>query len=144
EEPPRQDRGHAGLQVDDDPQLADDAGPPRAHGGSRDRGLTTRRAPPAHKPSTGRCACVRCGSVNPPTAASSRPGAVSRFLAWTDGLPGHGWWVFPALALLLFALAPDIAWASGRVPWGVVEPVIAVGVPYGPFLLALLAATNYV
>ena len=31
--------GHAGLQVDDDPQLAHDAGAPRAHGGARGRGL---------------------------------------------------------------------------------------------------------
>ena len=30
EEPPRQDRRDAGLQVDDDPQLADDDGAPRA------------------------------------------------------------------------------------------------------------------
>jgi hypothetical protein len=59
-------------------------------------------------------------------------------------LPGHGWWVFPALALLLFAWAHAIVWATGRVPFGVVEPVITVGVLYGPFLLAILAAANYV
>jgi uncharacterized protein (DUF1697 family) len=40
EEPARQDRGHAGLQVDDDPQLADDAGAPRADGGAQGRRLT--------------------------------------------------------------------------------------------------------
>ncbi len=39
EEPTRQDRRDAGLQVDDDPQLADDAGAPRAHGGARGRRL---------------------------------------------------------------------------------------------------------
>jgi hypothetical protein len=93
--------------------------------------------------------------VNPPTATSAslapaqearigRPGTVSRFLAWTDGLPGHGWWVFPALAVLLFAWAHAILWASGRSPFGVVEPVIAVGVVYGPFLLAILAGANFV
>jgi hypothetical protein len=76
--------------------------------------------------------------------ASSRPGAVSRFLNWTDGLPGHGWWVFPALAVLLFAYAHAIVWVTGRVPFGVIEPTISVGVAYGPFLLALLAAANFV
>ena len=79
-----------------------------------------------------------------PTAASSRRGAVSRFLAWTDGLPGHGWWVFPALAVLLFAWAHAILWATGRLPFGAVEPVITVGVLYGPFLLAVLAVANFV
>jgi hypothetical protein len=59
-------------------------------------------------------------------------------------LPGHGWWVFPALAVLLFAFAHAILWATGRVPFGAVEPLIAVGVVYGPFLLAILAAANFV
>jgi hypothetical protein len=77
-------------------------------------------------------------------AASSRRGAVSRFLAWTDRLPGHGWWVFPALAVVLFGYAHVIVWVTGRVPFGVIEPVIAVGVVYGPFLLAVLAAANFV
>ena len=79
-----------------------------------------------------------------PTAASSRRGAVSRFLAWTDSLPGHGWWVFPALAVLLFGWAHAVLWATGRLPLGVVEPTITVGVVYGPFLLAILAAANFV
>ena len=39
EEPTRQNRGHARPQVDDDPQLADDAGTPRAYGGAGGRGL---------------------------------------------------------------------------------------------------------
>ena len=82
--------------------------------------------------------------MSAPTAASSRRGAVSRFLAWTDGLPGHGWWVFPALAVLLFSYAHAILWVTGRVPFGGVEPLIAVGVVYGPFLLAILAAANFV
>jgi hypothetical protein len=37
EEPPQQDRGHAGLQVDDDPELGDDDGAARAHGSARGR-----------------------------------------------------------------------------------------------------------
>jgi hypothetical protein len=59
-------------------------------------------------------------------------------------LPGHGWWVFPALGVLLFGYAHAIVWATGRVPFGVIEPVIAVGVVYGPFLLAILAGANFV
>ena len=42
EEPPRQDRGHPGVQVDDDPQLGDDDGPARAHGGTRAVAAATR------------------------------------------------------------------------------------------------------
>lgn len=76
--------------------------------------------------------------------ASTRPGAVSRFLVWTDGLPGHGWWVFPALAVLLFGWAHAILWATGRLPFGAISPVIAVGIFYGPFLLGVLAAANFV
>jgi len=82
--------------------------------------------------------------VSSPTAVSSRPGAVSRFLDWADGLPGHGWWVFPTLAVLLFVWAHAIVWVTGRLPFGVVEPTITVGVLYGPFLLAMLAAANLV
>jgi hypothetical protein len=59
-------------------------------------------------------------------------------------LPGHGWWVFPALGVLLFGCAHAIVWATGRVPFGVIEPTITVGVAYGPFLLAILAAANFV
>jgi hypothetical protein len=82
--------------------------------------------------------------VSAPTAASSRRGAVSRFLVWTDSLPGDGWWVFPALAALLFGWAHAVLWATGRLPLGVVEPTITVAVVYGPFLLAILAAANFV
>ncbi len=59
-------------------------------------------------------------------------------------MPGHGWWVFPALALLLFTYAHAVLWVTGRLPFGVIDPVIAVGVPYGPYLLGLLAAANFV
>jgi len=59
-------------------------------------------------------------------------------------LPGHGWWVFPALAVLEFGWAHALLWATGRLPFGTVEPVISVGIVYGPFLLGLLAAANFV
>ena len=59
-------------------------------------------------------------------------------------MPGHGWWVFPALAVLLFGWAHAILWATGRLPFGAISPVIAVGIVYGPFLLGVLAAANFV
>jgi hypothetical protein len=71
-----------------------------------------------------------------------RPGAVSRFLAWVDGLPWHGWWVFPALLGLLFAWSQGIAWASGQVPVGTIQPFLLSGVIYAPYTLAALAWIN--
>ena len=59
-------------------------------------------------------------------------------------MPGHGWWVFPALAALLFGYAHVILWATGRMRFGAVDTVIAVGIAYGPFMLAILAAANIV
>src|SRR4051794_27610894 len=102
-------------------------------------GPRVRMPRPRATPSRGSSACVRCRSVTSSTAASARRGAVSRFLIWTDGLPGRGWWVFPALAVLLFAWAHAILWATGRLPFGAISPLIAVGIVYGPFLLGVLA-----
>ena len=76
--------------------------------------------------------------------ASYRPGSVSRLLAWVDTLPGHGWWVFPALVVLLLVWAHGILWATGRLPVGTIEPVITVRVVYGPYSLAVLALANRV
>ena len=84
------------------------------------------------------------GSRGRSMTTSYRPGAVSRFLAWIDTLPGHGWWIFPALGVLLFAWAHGILWATGRRPAGTIEPVITVGVAYGPYSLAVLALVNRV
>jgi hypothetical protein len=81
-------------------------------------------------------------TVSEPTAATYPPGAVSRFLAWVDGLPWHGWWVFPALAALTFLWGHGVLWASGLLPFGSIEPTIAIGVAYGPFVLAALAYLN--
>jgi hypothetical protein len=72
------------------------------------------------------------------------PGAVSRFLAWADRLPGHGWWLYPALAVVLFLWAHGVLWASGTLPFGTVEETLAVGVPYGPMSLGALAYINRV
>ena len=73
---------------------------------------------------------------------SYRPAAFSRFLAWVDGLPWHGWWVFPLLAAALFAWTHAILWATGQVPVGTIQPVLAASVFYGPFTLAALAYVN--
>ena len=59
-------------------------------------------------------------------------------------MPGHGWWVFPVIAALLFGWAHLIVWATGRLPVGTIEPTITAGIVYGPYLLALLAAANLV
>ncbi len=49
EEPTRQDRRDAGVQVDDDPQLGDDDGAARAHGGARGRRLIVDLDPSRHR-----------------------------------------------------------------------------------------------
>lgn len=83
-------------------------------------------------------------TVSEPTAAAYPPGAVSRFLAWVDRLPGHGWWVFPSIVLGLFVWAHAVLWAAGLRPVGSIDPTVAVGVAYGPFALAALAYNNRV
>ncbi len=73
-----------------------------------------------------------------------RPGAVSRFYGWCARLPWHGWWLYPALAVVLFAWAHAILWTTGRLPVGTVEPTITVSVVYGPYALGALAYLNRV
>jgi hypothetical protein len=67
---------------------------------------------------------------------------LSRFVAWVDALPGHGWWVFPLLAVVLFAWSHGVLWATGQVPVGSTRPVIAVSLFYPPYTLAAIAAIN--
>jgi len=83
-------------------------------------------------------------TVSEPTATPYPPGAVSRFVAWVDRLPWHGWWVYPALAALLFLWGHGVLWVSGRLAIGEIDPLIVVGVAYGPFVLASLAYLNRV
>jgi hypothetical protein len=73
-----------------------------------------------------------------------RPGALSRVLSWIDGLPGHGWWVFPGAAVALLAYAHAIDWATGRLPVGTFDPILSASVFYGPFTLGALAYVNRV
>jgi hypothetical protein len=72
------------------------------------------------------------------------PGGVSRFYDWCYGLPWHGWWVFPAMAGLLFAWAQGILWVTGRLPVGTFDPTLTVSVVYGPYALGALAYLNRV
>ena len=74
--------------------------------------------------------------------ASYRPGAVSRLAAWVDTLPLRGFWVFPALAFVLFAWGHAILWASGRLPVGTFDSSVTTGVFYAPYALAVFAIVN--
>ncbi|TAK01420.1 MAG: hypothetical protein EPO36_05155 [Chloroflexota bacterium] len=80
--------------------------------------------------------------MSEPTANPYPAGAVSRFVAWVDGLPWHGWWVYPGIVAVLFLWGHGVLWASGVLPFGAIDPLIAVGVAYGPFTLAALAYLN--
>lgn len=73
-----------------------------------------------------------------------RPGALSAFYAWCDGLPMHGWWLFPALAGILLAWAHAIMWATGRLPVGTFDSTLTAGIAYGPYTLAALSYLNRV
>lgn len=84
------------------------------------------------------------GTVSEPTAAPYPAGAVSRFLAWVDGLAWHGWWVFPAIAAILLGWGHAVLWLSGQLAFPSIEPTIAVGVAYGPYSLAAIAYINRV
>jgi hypothetical protein len=44
-----------------------------------------------------------------------RPGVLSRVLGWADRLPGHGWWIYPLLYVLLIAWSHAVVWATGHV-----------------------------
>ena len=83
-------------------------------------------------------------SLDASVVVGYRPSAVSRFLGWTASLPGHGWWVFPGLYLALGVWAHAILWSTGRLPVGVLDPVVTVGLVYGPFSLAALSLANWV
>ncbi len=82
--------------------------------------------------------------VSDAAASWIRPGALSRFYAWCDGLPWHGWWLFPAMAGLLLVWAHAILWATGRLAVGTFDPTLTVSVVYGPYTLAALAYLNRV
>ena len=71
-----------------------------------------------------------------------RPGVLSRVLGWADRLPGHGWWIYPLLYVLLIAWSHAVVWATGQVPIGQIEPLLLVGHFYAPFILGATAYIN--
>ena len=73
-----------------------------------------------------------------------RPGTLSRFYLWADRLPGHGWWLYPALAVLELAWSHTILWATERLPLGTFDPTLTVSVVYGPYALGALTYLNHV
>jgi hypothetical protein len=89
-------------------------------------------------------AAVSDAAVSDAAPSWIRPGALSRFYAWCDGLPWHGWWLFPALAGLMLVWAYAILWGTGRLAVGTLDPTVTVGVAYGPYTLAALAYLNRV
>ena len=71
-----------------------------------------------------------------------RPGLLSRVLGWADHLPGHGWWIYPLLYVLLIAWSHAVVWATGQVPIGEIQPLLVVGLIYSPFILGATAWIN--
>ena len=87
---------------------------------------------------------VSDGAVSDAAAPWIRPGGFAAFYAWCDGLPWHGWWLFPALAGALLVWASAILWATGRLAVGTFDPTLTVSVVYGPYALGALAYLNRV
>ncbi len=95
------------------------------------------------EPATGE-ALVIDAAVSGAAASWIRPGGLDRFYAWCDGLPWHGWWLFPALAGFLLVWAQTILWVTGRLPVGTFDTTVTASVVYGPYALGALAYLNRV
>jgi len=67
-----------------------------------------------------------------------RPSALDRLIHRIDGLPGHGWWVYPALLGVFLAWIHALVWAWGVQPVGTFVPASMTYVFYGPFALAAI------
>lgn len=85
---------------------------------------------------------VAASAVAEPSPPAYRPGGVSRFLTWADARPWRAAWIYLALVALLFAVSHGIAWATGLIPVGRIQPLLATGVVYGPYILAALGYLN--
>jgi len=79
---------------------------------------------------------------SPQALAPYPPAGFSRFLAWVDRLPLHGWWVFPVLVFVQLVWSQGVLWAAGHLPVGTFDPVIGYGAVYGPYTLAAIAYLN--
>ena len=72
-------------------------------------------------------------------AVSYPPSALNRFFLAVGRLPGGGWWVYPALYLVLVAYHHAMLWITGSVPFGTLSLAGVPGIMYGPYGLAILA-----
>jgi hypothetical protein len=105
--------------------------------------VTLRAVPPATALKTAR----RRSSIPPADVRSSsapevirqRPGPLSRLLAWADGLPLGGWWLYALFAVGLLGWGQGIEWLLGRTPVGTIDLNLLVLLPYGPYSLVALA-----
>jgi hypothetical protein len=71
-----------------------------------------------------------------------RTGVLSRVVGWIDSLPGRGWWFYPLVYGLLFAASHGILWATHQLPFGSIDPIVFIGLFYGPYTLAAIAYIN--
>lgn len=66
------------------------------------------------------------------------PSLLDRLIRRIDGLPGHGWWLYPLLLVVFLAWIHAWIWAWGVKPVGTFEPAAWTYVFYGPFALAAI------
>ncbi len=71
-----------------------------------------------------------------------RPGTLARFCERADGLPWRGWWLYPALAAILFLWAHGLLWVTGRLDVGTFDQTLTVSVVYGPYALWVIGYLN--
>ncbi|HEY3524202.1 MAG TPA: hypothetical protein VGK63_10910 [Candidatus Limnocylindrales bacterium] len=69
-------------------------------------------------------------------------GALAGFYAWCARLPLPGWWLFPAMSIVLFAWAHALLWGFGRLSVETFDPTVSVSVVYGPYVLGVLQYLN--
>ncbi len=80
-------------------------------------------------------------TVNPAVPAYP-PAGLSRLLARTDGLPWHGWWIFPVLYAALVAVGHVTLWITRLRPFGTIDTFLLAGVIYAPYTLLAVKYVN--
>ena len=78
------------------------------------------------------------GSARASATRPYAPSVIDRLVYRIDGLPGHGWWVYPALIGAFLAWMHGWIWATGVRPFGTFEPATATYVFYPAFALAAI------
>ena len=66
------------------------------------------------------------------------PSVLDRLISRIDGLPGHGWWLYPVLLAVFIGWIHAWVWAWGVRPFGTFEPAAWTYVFYAPFALAAI------